>query len=157
MSTPETLSAELERLPNVAAFDRWLLALLQSYGLEPEPHEQLLLDLFATLRDVEDAIDDPRAEDVWRAFRGKRPGKQAYWSRWLQAQIGISLRTLMQWRKMRRAIEAAAESRRVTSVAQMAGFADSSHLSRVCLRTLGVRPSDARNDKTVHVIVLARS
>ena len=156
-SAPAIPSAALEHLRNAAEIDRWLLAFLQSYGLEPEPREQMLLDFFDTLRRVQHAMADPRAEDVWRAFRATRPGSQAYWSRWLQAQLGISLRSLMQWHKMRRAIEAAAENRRVTSVAQMAGFADSAHLSRVCLRTLGVRPSDVRNDKTVHVIVLPRS
>jgi AraC-like DNA-binding protein len=112
--------------------------------------------LFATLREVEASHPDPTAEDVWRSFRAKRPGDRAYWSRWLRAQLGISLRKVMQWRKMRRAMEAAATSRHATSVAHAAGFADSAHLSRVCLRTLGVRPSDVQNDKTVQVLLLAR-
>jgi hypothetical protein len=146
---------ELESLATTAAFDAWLRSFMVAYGVEPRAAEPLLLDLFMKLAELEAAHTDATAEDLWRTFRAKRPGDQAYWSRWLHGQIGISLRKLMLWRKMRRAIEAAVDTRNATAVAHAAGFADSAHMSRVCLRTLGVRPSDVQNDKTVQVLLLA--
>jgi hypothetical protein len=155
-SPPRVAAAELERLSSAGAFDAWLHSFLTAYAVDPPPAQPLLLDFFGKLRELEASQPDATAEQVWRAFRAKRPGEQTYWSRWLHGQIGISLRKLVQWRKMRRAIEAAVDTRHATSVAHTAGFSDSAHLSRVCLRTLGVRPSDVQNDKTVQVLLLPR-
>ena len=72
-----------------------------------------------------------------------------------QEELGLPLRKLLLWRKLRRALESLIAPQAATQVAHAAGFADSAHLSRICLRTFGLRPSQANDRKILQVSRLA--
>ena len=112
-----------------------------------------LIALFELL-DATSADDHMTAERLWREFRATRAGSQSSWSRWLQAELGLSLRKLVLWRKLRRAMDRLGQDTHATRVAYDAGFADSAHLSRLCLRTFGLRPNEASNRKILQVRTL---
>ncbi|MEK1905036.1 MAG: helix-turn-helix domain-containing protein [Pseudomonas sp.] len=158
-NTPGTLAtapsaavlATLAGLDSQAAFDDWLQALLEAYQqprLASSERLEYLLELLA-------ASDlDSRAEHLWQSFRARYPSSQAHCSHWLQDCIGLSLRKLLLWRKLRRALEALVEQRQATQIAHAVGFADSAHLSRICSRTFGLRPSQAGDHKTLQASLL---
>jgi AraC-like DNA-binding protein len=56
--------------------------------------------------------------------------------------VGIPLRPYLLWLRVQRAAGALANGRTVTEAAHIAGFADSSHLTRTFRRTLGASPRD---------------
>jgi AraC-like DNA-binding protein len=103
------------------------------------------LDYLLTLLDQ--AGTEATAEVIWQLFRRRYPSTQAHCSHWLQGCIGIPLRKLLLWRKMRRALDMLSDAKPLTEVAHAAGFADSAHLSRICLRTFGLNPSQANDHK----------
>ncbi|BAN49305.1 helix-turn-helix domain-containing protein [Metapseudomonas resinovorans] len=130
------------------AFDTWLDRLLtQNHqpSAAPNPRLEHLLAL------VKDADIETSAEQLWQSFRLRYPSTQAHCSHWLQDSIGIPLRKLLLWQKLRRALEALSGAHGATEVAHSAGFADSAHLSRICLRTFGLRPSQANDHKILQV------
>ena len=55
------------------------------------------------------------------------------------AQIGLSIRRLVLWRRLRLAITLVFEGQTLTYAAHSAGFADSAHFSRTMRATFGVR------------------
>ncbi|WP_234358325.1 AraC family transcriptional regulator [Metapseudomonas resinovorans] len=130
------------------AFDVWLDRLLtrnHQPSAAPNPRLDYLLAL------VKDADIETSAEQIWQSFRLRYPSTQAHCSHWLQDSIGIPLRKLLLWQKLRRALEALSSAQGATEVAHAAGFADSAHLSRICLRTFGLRPSQANDHKILQV------
>ena len=147
----EVTAAQRDRLAAVAtqqAFDTWLDGLLLEHrrpAASPNPRLEYLLVL------VNDSDLETTAEQIWQSFRLRYPSTQAHCSHWLQDNIGIALRKLLLWQKLRRALEALSVSRGATEVAHAAGFADSAHLSRICLRTFGLRPSQANDHKILQV------
>lgn len=64
-------------------------------------------------------------------------------------QIGIPIRPYLLWLKLRRAVEAMAETDTLTEAAHVAGFSDSAHMTRTFRRMFGVRPSDLVQAATV--------
>ncbi|WP_433684522.1 helix-turn-helix transcriptional regulator [Nocardia sp. CA-119907] len=58
------------------------------------------------------------------------------------AEVGLPFRSYVRWLRMQRAAELIATGRPVTDAAHGAGFADSSHLNRVCRRVFGCAPSE---------------
>lgn len=58
------------------------------------------------------------------------------------AQLNLSVRRLVLWRRLRLAAAEALRERSLTVAAHAAGFADSAHLSRAFRRFFGVRGSD---------------
>jgi AraC-like DNA-binding protein len=56
--------------------------------------------------------------------------------------LGIPLRPYLLWMRVQRAAGALASGRSVTSAAHLAGFADSSHLTRTFRQTLGTTPRE---------------
>jgi AraC-like DNA-binding protein len=147
----EVAAADRARLAAVAtqqAFDAWLDGLLtdnQQPSAAANPRLEHLLAL------VQEADIETTAEQVWHSFRLRYPSTQAHCSHWLQDSIGIPLRKLLLWQKLRRALEALSGAQGATEVAHAAGFADSAHLSRICLRTFGLRPSQANDHKILQV------
>lgn len=142
---------ELARLDSQAAFDHWLHTLLSTYQqplLASSERLEYLLGLVAN-SDL-----DSSAESLWQVFRMRYPSSQAHCSHWLQDSIGLSLRKLLLWRKLRRALEALVAQRHATQIAHAVGFADSAHLSRICSRTFGLRPSQAGDHKILQARLL---
>ncbi len=122
-----------------------LLALHEQPEITPSPRLEYLLSL------VEASGEDSTAEQIWGAFRSRYSSTQAHCSHWLQESLGLPLRKLLLWRKLRRALEGLNDPNGATAVAHEAGFADSAHPSRICLRTFGLRPSQANNNKILQV------
>jgi AraC-like DNA-binding protein len=56
--------------------------------------------------------------------------------------VGIPLRRYLLWLRVQRAAGAIVAGRSATDAAQIAGFADASHLTRTFRRTLGMTPRD---------------
>lgn len=140
--------ARLAEIDTQQAFDAWLDGLLTHHHQPPTAANPRLEYLLAL---VKDADIDTSAEHVWKTFRMRYPSTQAHCSHWLQDSIGIPLRKLLLWQKLRRALEALNTDHSATEVAHAAGFADSAHLSRICLRTFGLRPSQANDHKILQV------
>lgn len=137
------------------AFDDWLLRLLEQHQQPPSTPNPRLEYLFSLI--AASTTDDISAEQIWQQFRARYPSTQAHCSHWLQDCIGIPLRKLILWHKLRRAMESLSESNSATEVAHAAGFADSAHLSRICLRTFGLRPSQANDHKILQVSRLGKT
>jgi AraC-like DNA-binding protein len=55
--------------------------------------------------------------------------------------LGIKLRAYVRWLRLLRATAAVAQGRTLTEAAHLAGFTDSSHLTRTCRRTFGGPPT----------------
>ncbi len=60
------------------------------------------------------------------------------------AELGLPFRAYIRWLRILRAIDLVAAGHTLTAAAHGAGFADSSHLNRVCHRMFGIAPSDFR-------------
>lgn len=56
-------------------------------------------------------------------------------------QVGLPLRSYRVWLRMQVAAARIAEGHRATDAAHLAGFSDSSHLSRTCQQMFGLSPS----------------
>lgn len=140
--------ARLTEVGTQQAFDVWLDDLL-THNHQPPVSANPRLEYLLAL--VKNADIDTSAEHVWKTFRMRYPSTQAHCSHWLQDSIGIPLRKLLLWQKLRRALEALNTDHGATEVAHAAGFADSAHLSRICLRTFGLRPSQANDHKILQV------
>ena len=65
------------------------------------------------------------------------------------AQIGMPLKSYLLWRKLQRAIQSLANDSSLTRAAHIAGFADSSHLSRTFKRTFGLSPNNLNKKANV--------
>ncbi len=61
------------------------------------------------------------------------------------AELGLPFRPYVRWLRILRAIDLVAAGNTLTAAAHGAGFADSSHLNRVCHRMFGIAPSDFRD------------
>lgn len=55
--------------------------------------------------------------------------------------LGITFRAYVRWLRLLRATAAVAQGRSLTEAAHLAGFTDSSHLTRTCRRTFGGPPT----------------
>jgi len=141
----------LDAIAEQRSFDLWLERLLEHHQQRTRMSSPRLDFLLAQ---VDAATTDATAEQIWQKFRVRYPGSQAHCSHWLQDCLGIPLRKLLLWRKLRRAMELLSDARAATDVAHAAGFADSAHLSRICLRTFGLRPSQANDHKILQASCL---
>ena len=139
----------LDSVSGQQAFDTWIERLLDEYR---QPHTKANPRLEYLLALVDANVEgSATAEQIWQQFRLRYPSSQAHCSHWLQECIGIPLRKLILWHKLRRAMESLSDSKPATEVAHAAGFADSAHLSRICLRTFGLSPSQANDHKILQV------
>ncbi len=142
-------SEVLERVERVRVLEAWLVAALKAHRRPIAALDARLVELLALIEDAGDTT--PRAERIWQQFRASHSGSQSQWSRWLQAQVGLSLRKLLLGRKLREAMNHIGSGSDATTIAHEVGFADSSHLSRLSARTFGVGPRLARDRKILQV------
>ena len=140
--------SELAGIADQPGLEAWLHHLLD---LHQQPVAPPLPKLAYLLLLIETADAATSAEHIWQAFRQRYPSTQAHCSHWLQDCLGIPLRKLLLWRKLRRALAMLSDAKPATEVAHAAGFADSAHLSRICLRTFGLKPSQANDHKILQV------
>ena len=157
LASVQTQPGDIERLATLTRqidFDNWLMDLLARHA-QPIHETSIRLDYLRQL--VALADEETSAEALWQSFRARYPGSQAHCSHWLQEELGLSLRKWLLWRKLRRALESLIAPQAATAVAHAAGFADSAHLSRICLRTFGLRPSQANDRKILQVSRLTDS
>jgi hypothetical protein len=151
LASPQVKAADfslLAALTSQSHFDDWLGQLLARHA---QPVVETSVRLEYLLQLVAMADEETSAESLWQSFRTRYPGSQAYCSHWLQDELGLSLRKLLLWRKLRRALESLVAPQAATDIAHASGFADSAHLSRICLRTFGLRPSQANDRKILQV------
>lgn len=162
LDTPPATAADWAEqvlaMQTATGLDRWLAQLLLHFAQDAQPGSSPRLRALLQLLEAMAARGlAMQAESVWPAFSRVHPGTSASHARWLQREIGLSLRQLLLWRKLRAAMELLAGSRDATAIAHAAGFADSSHLWRTCTRVFGLQPSQAADDKTVQVRTLSFS
>ncbi len=144
--------ATLESLDHADALEGWLRTALRRARRPVVPTDgrlEALLDLID-----EAGTLTPTAEEVWGRFRLQHAGSQSHWSRWLHAELGLSLRKVLLGRKLRQAMNLLLLGGSATTVAHEAGFADSSHLSRLTERTFGLGPREANDRKILQVFEL---
>lgn len=72
--------------------------------------------------------------------------------RLFSAHVGLSLRRLVRWRRLRLALSLAIGGALLTQAAHGAGFADSAHFSRVMREMFGVRADHALADLRVQLL-----
>lgn len=105
-------------------------------GLEPQPRHPGVVAALAVLRD--DLDQRPvRLRDVAAAVHLS----ESRLSHLFADDLGITFRAYVRWLRLLRATAAVAEGRSLTEAAHLAGFTDSSHLTRTCHRTFGGPPT----------------
>lgn len=72
--------------------------------------------------------------------------------RLFSGQLGVSVRRLVLWQRLRFALQLALSGSNLTTAAATAGFADSAHLSRSIRRHFGVRADHTLRQLQLHVI-----
>ena len=108
--------------------------------------------LAARMARVERRVLDPRVEQALRALDRRLQGKVdaadlarevslslSQLQRLFGSQVGLSVRRLVLWRRLRLALRLALEGARLTEAAHAAGFADSAHFSRTVRSMFGIR------------------
>ncbi|NNH70411.1 helix-turn-helix transcriptional regulator [Nocardia uniformis] len=70
------------------------------------------------------------------------------------ADVGLPFRPYVRWLRLQRATELVAAGNTLTAAAHGAGFADSSHLNRVCHRTFGSAPSELNRIRWVDDLIM---
>lgn len=139
----------LEHVEKVGVLEAWLVDALKAHQRPIAAVDGRLVELLTLIENAGDGT--PRAERIWQQFRASHQGSQSHWSRWLQGQVGLSLRKLLLGRKLREAMNHLGSTSDATTIAHEVGFADSSHLSRLSARTFGVGPRLARDRKILQV------
>lgn len=66
-------------------------------------------------------------------------------------EVGVSIRSFLQWRKTKEAVNLLATRASVTEIAHQAGFADSAHLTRTLQNSIGLLPSMLSRSRQVQV------
>ncbi|WP_028007881.1 helix-turn-helix domain-containing protein [Solimonas flava] len=119
-------------------------------AIAPPPDSAALLGTLQALprrAPVDARIDDALAEiDAMLsgkvdagALAGRVRLSLSQLERLFSAQVGLSVRRLVRWRRLRLALQLALTGRALTVAAHDAGFADSAHFSRVMRELFGVR------------------
>lgn len=72
--------------------------------------------------------------------------------RLMGAQVGLPVRRLVLWRRLRLAIALVLEGQPLTSAAHLAGFSDSAHFSRTMRATFGVRADHSLPHMAVRLV-----
>lgn len=129
--------------------DPWQAALVLAGRLAARPAPARMHPALAdAIRLVGQRLEDGplRLADV-AAEVGLSPSRLSHLFR---AQTGLPFRAYVRWQRLWRAASASAEGASITDAAHRAGFADGAHLSRVCMRTFGLAPSDFAGHARAH-------
>ena len=70
------------------------------------------------------------------------------------SQLGVPVRRLVMWRRLRRALDLALNGHTLTQAAHGAGFADSAHFSRTMKQLFGVTAGASLRHLRVHLLPL---
>ncbi|WP_350446978.1 AraC family transcriptional regulator [Pseudomonas solani] len=122
-----------------------LLALLADAGTDLHALAERLLAaprpaLDARLQRALDEVDELLADKVSaQALASRACLSLSQLERLFGEQIGISVRRLVLWRRLRLALRLALEGQPLTQAAHGAGFADAAHFSRTMRTTFGIR------------------
>ncbi|MEO4049092.1 AraC family transcriptional regulator [Pseudomonas sp. CAU 1711] len=131
----EPLAFSLEQLEQLAA----------SVPAEPEALAERLrqlprLPLDARVRQALDALDEQLVERISARELARRVSLSlSQLERLFAEQVGLSVRRLVRWRRLRLALVLALDGASLTEAAHAAGFADSAHLSRTVRELFGIR------------------
>nr|WP_276583908.1 helix-turn-helix domain-containing protein [Pseudomonas sp. RIT-PI-AD] len=158
--------AVLESIPallNVFAEPATLSAAALAQALEPLDPDPL--GIAAALCDARRPLADPRlrlALETVDASLADLNGAQplaakvrlslSQLERLFAAQVGIPVRPLLRWRRLRFAIALALQGQSLTVAAHAAGFSDSAHFSRTMRRLFGVRADLTLRHLRVHLL-----
>jgi AraC-like DNA-binding protein len=98
------------------------------------------LPLDARVRRALDAVDEQLVERVSARDLARRVSLSlSQLERLFAEQVGLSVRRLVRWRRLRLALVLALDGASLTEAAHAAGFADSAHLSRTVRELFGIR------------------
>ena len=141
------LHGNLEHL-TATDIDRLIANLLGSAWtpLELDPRVQAAL----TTLQASSFSDEPTSLAQLAAEVGLSPSRLRHLFR---SSAGLSLQRYRLWRRLFLALQLSAEEGSLTRAAHAAGFADSSHLSRVFRASFGFKPSLVLGSRSVQVIV----
>ena len=131
----EPLAFSLEQLQVLAATaPAELSALVERVRQLPR------LPLDARVRQALGAVDEQLTERISAQDLAQRVCLSlSQLERLFAEQVGLSVRRLVRWRRLRLALGVALEGRTLTDAAHAAGFADSAHLSRTVRELFGIR------------------
>ena len=90
------------------------------------------------LRLIDEMLDDQVSA---RVVAARAAISLSQLQRVLSARMGLSVRRLVRWRRMRLAVELISSGQTVTQAAHAAGFADAAHLSRTVRMMFAVAPA----------------
>ncbi|MGA4636230.1 helix-turn-helix domain-containing protein [Pseudomonas solani] len=122
-----------------------LLALLADAGTDLHALAERLLAaprpaLDARLQRALDEVDELLADKVSaQALASRACLSLSQLERLFGEQVGLSVRRLVLWRRLRLALRLALEGQPLTQAAHGAGFADAAHFSRTMRTTFGIR------------------
>ncbi|WP_374978877.1 AraC family transcriptional regulator [Pseudomonas solani] len=122
-----------------------LLALLADAGTDLNTLAERLLAaprpaLDARLQRALDEVDELLADKVSaQALASRACLSLSQLERLFGEQVGLSVRRLVLWRRLRLALRLALEGQPLTQAAHGAGFADAAHFSRTMRTTFGIR------------------
>lgn len=122
-----------------------LLAMLAGAGTELNTLAERLLAaprpaLDARLQRALDEVDELLADKVSaQALASRACLSLSQLERLFGEQVGLSVRRLVLWRRLRLALRLALEGQPLTQAAHGAGFADAAHFSRTMRTTFGIR------------------
>jgi AraC-like DNA-binding protein len=98
------------------------------------------LPLDGRVRQALDAVDEQLIERVSARDLAQRVSLSlSQLERLFAEQVGLSVRRLVRWRRLRLALVLALDGSSLTEAAHAAGFADSAHLSRTVRELFGIR------------------
>ncbi len=133
------------------------------FDVAPLLHEDLSLEALRRL--PRRSLDDPRLERALAALDRQLTGKvsaqalaeAAHLSlsqleRLFSHQLGLPVRRLVVWRRLRIALQLALAGGTLTEAAHGAGFADSAHFSRTMKQLFGVTAAASLRQLDVHLL-----
>lgn len=122
------------------------VAVAQQIGnCEPAPHDARIAALVARL-----SAQSPLEYRFAEALRSVNLSPDRL-SHLFTSQVGLSIRSFLQWRKIKEALGLLATGISITDVAHEAGFSDSAHLTRTFRASLGLLPSTLGHGRHVQV------
>jgi AraC family transcriptional regulator, arabinose operon regulatory protein len=136
IATPEEVRRTFEGAVTVAQ---------QISNCTPAPHDARIAALVARL-----ATQSPleyRFADAQRSVN-LSPDRLSHL---FTSQVGLSIRSFLQWRKIKAAMALLATGISITDVAHEAGFSDSAHLTRTFRASLGLLPSTLGHGRHIQV------
>lgn len=135
-----------------------LHALVADAGTDPQALAERLLaapspTLDARLQRALDEVDELLADKVSaQALASRACLSLSQLERLFGEQVGLSVRRLVLWRRLRLAVRLGLEGQSLTQAAHGAGFADAAHFSRTMRATFGIRADRNLGNLQLHLL-----